>query len=401
MQGSVYWRLSGFYFFYFSVLGTMVPYFPLYLKSLGLSAWQIGFLIAVMAGTKIIAPNIWGWLADHSGQRMTVIRLGCLMAVLPFLFLWQQQQSLWILAAIIFLYSFFWNAVLAQFEAVTLLYLRKTPERYSRVRLWGSAGFIVAVAGAGWLFDRIPISFFPVLVTLALLAIFVSSCLVSDPVEPDVAALPAQASPSFWQRLRNPSIALFFFVCFLMVLSHGAYYTFFSLLMEQFQRSHTVIGLLWGLGVVAEMILFWYMHKLLPFWGVRSLLLICLAATTARWLLLALFPQSMPIMLFAQCLHALSFAGFHAGAIETVRRLFAIQQSGKAQAFYSAVGYGAGNSLGALLSGAIWHWGYVWPFVVSALVCALAFFLVWRYLPDAFFSGVASTENNLLRTLRR
>lgn len=363
----------------------MVPYFPLYLKSLGLSAWHIGFLIAVMAGTKMIAPNIWGWLADHSGKRMTVIRLGCLMAVLPFLCLVRYHQSLWILALIIFLYSFFWNAVLAQFEAVTLLYLRKTPERYSRVRLWGSCGFIVAVASAGWLFDRVPISFFPVFVTLALLAIFLSSCAVRDPEELDKQTAPSSNTVPFWRQLQNPSIVIFFSVCFLMVLSHGAYYTFFSVLMEQYQRSHTVIGLLWSLGVIAEMILFWYMHRLLPFLGVRSLLLLCLAVTTVRWLLLASFPQSLAVMLFVQCLHALSFAGFHAGAIETVRRLFAIQQSGKAQAFYSAVGYGAGNSLGALLSGAIWHWGYFWPFFASALICALAFFLVWRCLPHAFF----------------
>ncbi|MEZ5435337.1 MAG: MFS transporter [Pseudomonadales bacterium] len=53
-------------------------------------------------------------------------------------------------------------------------------------------------------------------------------------------------------------------MCFLMVLSHGAYYAFFSLLMEQYQRSHTTIGLLWSLGVLAEMLLFWYMHRLLP-----------------------------------------------------------------------------------------------------------------------------------------
>ncbi len=375
----------------------MVPYFPLYLKSLGLSAWHIGFLIAVMAGTKIIAPNIWGWLADHSGRRMAVIRLGCLMAVLPFLFLVRYHQSLWVLAIIIFLYSFFWNAVLAQFEAVTLLYLRKTPERYSRVRLWGSFGFIVAVASAGWLFDRLPISFFPVFVTLALLAIFLSSCAVRDPEEFDAQSAALTSDVSFWQRLKEPSIALFFFVCFLMVLSHGAYYTFFSLLMEQYQHSHTVIGLLWSLGVIAEMILFWYMHRLLPFYGVRSLLLFCLAATTVRWLLLAYFPQSLPVMLFAQCLHALSFAGFHAGAIETVRRLFAIQQSGKAQAFYSAVGYGAGNSLGALLSGAVWQWGYFWPFFASALICAAAFVLVWRYLPNTFFvRGIHSAKSVLL-----
>lgn len=85
--------------------------------------------------------------------------------------------------------------------------------------------------------------------------------------------------------------------------------------------------------MVAEVVLFWFMHRLLPNWGLRSMLLVSLAATTVRWLLLAGFPQFLPVMLFAQCLHAFSFAGFHAAAIETVRRLFSVRQSGKAQAF--------------------------------------------------------------------
>jgi PPP family 3-phenylpropionic acid transporter len=330
-----------------------------------------------------------------------VIRVGCVLAVLPFLWLLRGDHSLLSLAVIIFCYSFFWNAVLAQFEAVTLVHLGKKAERYSRIRLWGSIGFIVAVASFGWLFDRVSIAFFPVVVTFALLSIFFSSCIVQDPVLAEAHSDHRLENARFWQRVRQPSVAIFFCVCFLMVLSHGSYYTFFSLLMERYQHSHTVIGLLWSLGVVAEVILFWYMPRLLPVCGVRNLLLLCLSLTVVRWLLLAVFPQSMETMLFAQCLHAFSFAGFHAGAIETVRRLFPIQQSGKAQAFYSAVGYGGGNALGALSSGAVWQFGAFWPFFMSALVCSLAVFLVWRYLPSKFFDGIASTENNLLRTLRR
>jgi PPP family 3-phenylpropionic acid transporter len=384
MQTGIYWRLSGFYFFYFIVLGTMVPYLPLYLKSLGLDAWHIGVLTSVMIGTKIIAPNIWGWLADHTGRRMAIIRFGCLMAVLCFSLIFWWGNSIPLLALIIFLYSFFWNAVLAQFEAVTLVYLGTQPERYSRVRLWGSVGFIVAVSLFGWMFDYVPLSVFPILVAVGLLTIFLSSWMVVDPA-PVTHHVSLNTGESFLQRLRQPEIAIFFVVCFLMVLSHGPYYTFFSLLMEHHDYSHTAIGLLWSLGVVAEVVLFWFMHRLLPNWGLRSMLLVSLAATTFRWLLLAWFPQFLSVMLFAQCLHAFSFAGFHAAAIETVRRLFSVQQSGKAQAFYSAVGYGAGNALGALGSGALWQISSSLPFVCSALVCALAVVLVWRQLPTGFF----------------
>ncbi|HSC75193.1 MAG TPA: MFS transporter [Pseudomonadales bacterium] len=385
MKAGIYWRLSGFYFFYFIVLGTMVPYLPLYLQSLGLDAWHIGLLTSVMVGTKIVAPNVWGWLADHTGKRMAVIRFGCLMAVSCFSLIFGWENSIPLLALIIFLYSFFWNAVLAQFEAVTLVYLGAQPERYSRVRLWGSIGFITAVSLFGWLFDYVPLSVFPILVALGLLTIFLSSWMVTDPA-PAAHQITLDTGDSFLQRLCQPQMMIFFSVCFLMVLSHGPYYTFFSLLMAQYNYSHTAIGLLWSLGVVAEVILFWFMHRLLPDWGVRNMLLVSLVATTLRWLLLAWFPQFISVMLFAQCLHAFSFAGFHAAAIETVRRLFSTQQSGKAQAFYSAVGYGAGNALGALGSGALWQISSSLPFICSALICLLAVVLVWRYLPAVFFT---------------
>ena len=77
-----YWRLSAFYFLYFGLLGTLVPYWSLYLKDLGFSATTIGLLMAVPHLTKVVAPNLWGWLADRSGARMRIIRLGNLAAAL-------------------------------------------------------------------------------------------------------------------------------------------------------------------------------------------------------------------------------------------------------------------------------------------------------------------------------
>ncbi|HQQ62465.1 MAG TPA: MFS transporter [Pseudomonadales bacterium] len=389
LPAGIYWRLSGFYFFYFIVLGTMVPYLSLYLKSLGLDAWHIGLLTSVMLSTKIVAPNLWGWLADKSGKRMLIIRMGCLLAVLFFsgIFFWKGTMAL---AIIIFCYSFFWNAVLAQFEAVTLFYLGSKSEHYSRIRLWGSIGFIIAVAIFGWLFDHVSLDVFPAIIVSGLLAIFLSSWLVVDPpVIPHVIAAIHKTSEekSFFQSLRQPHMVALFSVCFLMVLSHGPFYAFFSLLMERYQHTRTTIGLLWSLGVLAEVGIFWIMHRLLPFWGVRQLLLVSLAVTAVRWLLLALFPQLLSVMIVAQTMHAFSFAAFHSAAIEAVRRFSSRTQSGQAQAFYSAVGYGAGNALGALLSGWLWRYDPALPYLFSALVCVAGFFVVWRHLPAGIFAG--------------
>jgi PPP family 3-phenylpropionic acid transporter len=104
-----------------------------------------------------------------------------------------------------------------------------------------------------------------------------------------------------------------------------------------------------------------------------------------RWLLLALFPQQFGLMLFGQCLHAFSFGAFHSSAIEIVRRWFSLQQSGKAQALYSAVSFGAGNALGALMSGALWELDSALPFLFSSVVCLLGVWLVWRYLQESYF----------------
>ena len=65
VRGSFYFRLSNFYFLYFAFIGAFAPYFGLYLKSLGFSAFQIGVLLAVNPVARIFGPNIWGWLADH------------------------------------------------------------------------------------------------------------------------------------------------------------------------------------------------------------------------------------------------------------------------------------------------------------------------------------------------
>ena len=147
-----YWRLSGFYFFYFASLGALIPYWSLYLRSLGFNATDIGNLMAILMATKIISPNIWGWVADHTGRRMAIVRMGCLISMLAFTGVFFSDSFIWLVLVIV-VFSFFWNATLPQFEASTFIHLGDQTHRYSSIRLWGSIGFIVAVWGLGSL-DR-------------------------------------------------------------------------------------------------------------------------------------------------------------------------------------------------------------------------------------------------------
>ena len=148
-----YWRLSALYFFYFATVGAFVPYWSLYLKQCGFNPAEIGQLSALMLSTKILAPNVWGWIADHTGKSVRMIRLASILAAILFAgYIWVQQY-VWF-AVLTVTFSFFWNAVLPQFEAITLYHLKAQSYRYSQIRLWGSVGFIVTVLGLGWLFEQ-------------------------------------------------------------------------------------------------------------------------------------------------------------------------------------------------------------------------------------------------------
>ena len=177
-----YWRLSSFYFFYFALYGAWIPFWPLYLKELGYGATAIGLLAGILQGTKIIAPHLWGWLADRGSisrdsSRIHIVRSGAVAATLAFAFIFVRNDFL-ALALIIAGYSFFWNAVLSQFEVVTLAHLRNAYQRYSRIRVWGSIGFIASVAGLGFVFEWVPLAWLPTILLLLLVGIAVSSFLV-------------------------------------------------------------------------------------------------------------------------------------------------------------------------------------------------------------------------------
>jgi PPP family 3-phenylpropionic acid transporter len=105
-----YVRLSGFYFFYFALLGALVPYWSLYLTSFDFDAKTIGTLMALLQVSRIIAPNLWGWVADRSGKRVEIVRFGAFMTCIIFIAMFWQDTALGI-GLVMLAFSFFWNAV--------------------------------------------------------------------------------------------------------------------------------------------------------------------------------------------------------------------------------------------------------------------------------------------------
>ncbi|MCI0401325.1 MAG: MFS transporter [Gammaproteobacteria bacterium] len=371
-----YWRLSGFYLFYFSTLGALLPYWSPYLQSLGFGAVEIGELVAILVATKIVAPNVWGWLADHRGRRMAIIRLACLLACIAFAAVLLASTFIW-LALVMVVFGFFWNAALPQFEATTLTHLGDSVHAYTQIRVWGSVGFIVSVWMLGWIFDRYGVHFLPQIIVALMGMIWLTSLLV-----PEEAAghLPLSQEP-LRKVLARPKVLALLIVCFLMQASHGPYYAFYSIYLADHGYSPTLIGELWALGVLAEVGVFLAMHRLLRKWGLRTLLLASLGLATLRWLLIGFYVDSLPVLTVAQLLHAATFGVYHAMAIQLIHRYFVGRHQGRGQALYSSTSFGAGLAVGSLLSGFTWaSFGPERTYAFAALLSLVGLGVAWRWV---------------------
>ncbi|MCY1280526.1 putative 3-phenylpropionic acid transporter [compost metagenome] len=158
----------------------------------------------------------------------------------------------------------------------------------------------------------------------------------------------------------------------LMQLSHGPYYTFLTLHLESLGYARGLIGLLWALGVVAEVILFMVMNRLLARFFLRQVLIASFLLAALRWLLLGNLADHLGVLLFAQLMHAATFGSFHAAAIHFVQGSFGARQQGQGQALYAAMA-GIGGALGALYAGYSWSGlGPAWTFGIASLAALAA-----------------------------
>lgn len=390
MHSLPYWRLSGYYFFYFAFIGAFSPYFGLYLQSLKFSAWDIGLLMSQMQLMRLFGPNLWGWLADRFGRRLVIIRLAGAIGLAGFsAFFWLDRLPGMLLAMAVL--AFFWSAALPLVETLTFDHLRDDCARYSRIRLWGSVGFIVAVMVTGTLLDFAP----PVGVLWVCWSILLGilGYALTLPESPPV--VHAREDVPIGNILRQSRVKALMAACFAMSAAHGAFYVFFSIHLDAHGYAKTEVGLLWSLGVVAEIVVFMFMARLARRFSLRRILLACFAAAVMRFLLMGWGVESLLIMAFVQLLHGLTFGAYHASAIAAVNLWFPGKTQGRGQALYSSLSFGAGGLLGALISGSTWEMlGAGWTFTLSAGFAALGFLLIWRGVTDDVGTLAAGREKN-------
>lgn len=372
MHTHLHYRLSRFYFIYYFFVGAFVPYWGLYLQAEKFSAADIGILMSLFQISRIFAPNFWGWLADHTGKRAQWIRLTAFLGLCGFVAVFWAHGFLWMFFVMAAL-SLFTSSTLPLAESLTLAHLVRTKGHYSRIRMWGSLGFIVAAVVLGFMIDISGIQsllWFVLLVQIALLLL--SYTLPEAVVEPHV-----HDHFSIWQVIRQPNVLALLIGCSLMVTAHGVLYNFYSIYLSSHGYSKGTIGLLWAVGVICEIIIFMLMPRILRRYTLKTVMMASLLLAVIRFSLIGIAIDSLFWIIFAQMLHAATFGSFHAASVEVVTQFFKGRHQAKGQAIYNSVAYGVGGTIGGIAGGyALQYLGGQQTFILAALFPLLGLLVV-------------------------
>lgn len=357
-----YWRLSAYYFAYFAFVGAFSPYFTLYLQSLSLSAADIAILMSLMQVMRVLAPGLWGWMAERFGVRLPIVRASALLSLAGFSLFFYLDSFAGLFAAMA-LMSFFWSAALPLMESVTFAHLGADAHRYGSIRVWGSVGFVVAVLVLGYALDRLPVATLLWVIATVLLGIL--GCAVAVP---DVGgAGEHRESVSLRATLARSEVRALLGACFLMAAAHGALNVFYSIYLVEHGYGKAVVGWMWTLGVLAEIAVFMLMPRISRQWTMRGILLFSFAVAALRFVLIGWGVGSMPVLVFAQLLHGVTFGAYHAAAIAMVNQWFPGRLQSHGQALYGSLSFGAGGMVGSLASGYTWEvLGSAWTYTLGA-----------------------------------
>ncbi len=366
-----YWRLSGYYFFYFAFIGAFSPYFTLYLQSLAFSATDIAILMSLMQVMRIVAPNLWGWLAERTGMRVPIVRMSALASLAGFSIFFFTTEFAGVFVGMA-LMAFFWSAALPLVESMTFNHLGDEGHRYSSIRVWGSVGFIVAVLGIGHILDHVPISSMLWMTALVLAGIVGYAFAVPEAGRPQA----ARDGIGLGATLRRPEVRALLGGCFFMSAAHGALYVFYSIYLVDNGYGKAVVGWMWTLGVIAEIGVFLVMPRLMRRFSMRAILMCAFLSAVVRFVLIGWGVGSPGVLIFAQVLHGATFGAYHAAAIALVNLWFPGKLQSRGQALYGSLSFGAGGMVGGLLSGFTWESiGPAWTFTLGS---GLAFMgLLW------------------------
>lgn len=347
--------VSSFYFFYFALIGVHIIFVPKILSMVGLNALQIGVIFASAPLVRFAVPFLFlkGFRLD---QKMFYTALGLMGAgAVGF---YPALGTFWFLLGVNILFGIGISLILPYIEVIALEQIGR--ERYGRIRLFGSFGFIaVALILVHWLSSaQIGIAF---LIAMALLTLVFGSFIgLANPRPPHQEGNGEEGISGF-----NPFLHPYLWIgFFLMQVSFGPFYNFFTIYTTDHGISLDTTVWLWSFGVIAEIAMFYFQAPLIRR-NLFAILWITAFITAFRWLIVALFPNVLELLFLSQLLHAFSFALFHTSAISVLFSLYPARRL--SQQFFFGIAYGLGGFMGALGAGVLYQYTPAYLFAGGAL----------------------------------
>jgi len=368
--------LASQYFLYFSIMGIFLPYFNLYCYKLGFTGFQIGILSSARSVVMVLSPLLFGALADRFHARKHIY-LTCHFlsaAIWSFYLITSDFIMMLIITAC---YTVFYSPIISFLEAFTIDILGNRKESYGRIRVWGTIAFIVTVSVLGKILDIYPIRIIlPLILTGSVIhAIFAIKIPGIKPKNKNPFLREAGA------LLKKRQVLLFLLSAFLMLVSHGAYYGFFSIHLENLGYGRTFIGSAWAVASIAEILIMINSDRIFKRFSIDNVIILSFITAVARWLTLSAV-KSPALILFSQTLHAATYGAFHVSSILYIDSMTSDETKTLGQSLNNAVTYGLGLMVGFFASGLIYEKaGSPALFALSSLIALSGgiIFMVFKY----------------------
>ena len=358
----MFFRLSGFFFSYFAIIGVYVVFMPKILELFHYTPFQIGIVYALSPLIRFLIPFFF---LKHIKLNRKIYNYALILSLMSAISFYFTIENIYLFIISNIFLGIALGLVLPYVETYSMEYLKK--ERYGKSRLYGSIGFIlIAIVLAKYLNInfKLGIDFF--LFAIFLMVAFGFSISKDKNFKKNHTK---ERENSFFDIAIHKNLWI---SIILMQVSFGAFYNFFTIYEYEYGIDYKTISYLWSFGVICEIILFNYQAKLFKY-NLLNLIKFSIFITSIRWLLLFLFPTNLPILYLSQSFHAFSFALYHTATLNYLYKLY--KDKKLASQFYYGFSFGAGGFLGSILSGYLYGKHL---YLISSLIAFVAFLFLFK-----------------------
>ncbi|MDA0150378.1 3-phenylpropionate MFS transporter [Vibrio sp. LaRot3] len=351
LKPSPYGWISQYFIGFFFAYGVYLPFWALWFEDQGVSPTDIGLLVGIGFATRCVA-NLLITPRIHKVEHLMPALRWLSLASLAFVgFHFFTGGSFWLMALATVLFNLCCGPIVPLSDAMANYYSRLKMLDYGRTRLWGSIAFIGGSTVVGYLVSIYGSDMILYTAFAGVLFSLVVGMRATNPMPVTTSEQKAER-PNLLELLSDSSVVKFLLLVALIQGSHAAYYSFSAIYWKEAGHSEDIIGYLWSLGVVAEVLVFALSKRMFSGWALRSLFVVASLGVAVRWGLTA-STTALIALVAIQLLHGVTFAMAHIAAIQYIQE--AEQHKMVAlQALYNAIPLGAFIALMTALSG----WGY-------------------------------------------